>query len=60
LLSRGSFGWAGAFGTNSWIDPAEEMVGIMLIQRIPDQTDSTLRSLWPRIQTAAYQSLAPA
>ncbi|HEY1297696.1 MAG TPA: serine hydrolase domain-containing protein, partial [Chloroflexota bacterium] len=53
LLSRGSFGWAGAFGTNSWIDPAEEMVGIMLIQRIPDQTDSTLRSLWPRIQTAA-------
>jgi CubicO group peptidase (beta-lactamase class C family) len=57
LLSRGSFGWAGAFGTNSWIDPAESMVGIMLIQRMPDQTDGELRSLWPRIQTAAYQAL---
>jgi CubicO group peptidase (beta-lactamase class C family) len=58
LLSRGSFGWAGAFGTNSWIDPAENMVSIMLIQRMPDQTDGELRSLWPRIQTGAYQALA--
>jgi CubicO group peptidase (beta-lactamase class C family) len=57
LLSRGSFGWAGAFGTNSWIDPVESMVGIMLIQRMPDQTDNELRTLWPRIQTAAYQAL---
>jgi CubicO group peptidase (beta-lactamase class C family) len=57
LLSRGSFGWAGAFGTNSWIDPAEDMVGIMLIQRMPDQMDSELRSLWPRIQTTAYQAV---
>jgi CubicO group peptidase (beta-lactamase class C family) len=57
LLSPGSFGWAGAFGTNSWIDPVEQMVGIMLIQRMPDQTDSELRTLWPRIQTAAYQAL---
>jgi CubicO group peptidase (beta-lactamase class C family) len=56
-LSPGSFGWAGAFGTNSWIDPVEQMVGIMLIQRMPDQTDSELRTLWPRIQTAAYQAL---
>jgi CubicO group peptidase (beta-lactamase class C family) len=57
LLSRGSFGWAGAFGTNSWIDPVEGMVGIMLIQRMPDPTDAELRSLWPRIQTGAYQAL---
>jgi CubicO group peptidase (beta-lactamase class C family) len=57
LLSRGSFGWAGAFGTNSWIDPVEQMVGVMLIQRMPDPNDSELRMLWPRIQTAAYQAL---
>ncbi|MBV9897923.1 MAG: beta-lactamase family protein [Chloroflexi bacterium] len=57
LLSRGSFGWAGAFGTNSWIDPVEQMVGIMLIQRMPDMTDSELRTLWPRIQNTAYQAL---
>jgi CubicO group peptidase (beta-lactamase class C family) len=57
LLSRGSFGWAGAFGTNSWIDPVEGMIGIMLIQRMPDPEDSELRMLWPRVQTAAYQAL---
>lgn len=57
LLSRGSFGWAGAFGTNSWIDPVEQIVGIMLIQRMPDMTDSELRTLWPRIQITAYQAL---
>jgi hypothetical protein len=29
----------------------------MLIQRMPDPTDAELRSLWPRVQTAAYQAL---
>jgi hypothetical protein len=33
------------------------MVGILLTQRMPDQTDTELRSLWPRIQTTAYQAV---
>ncbi len=60
LASRGTFGWAGAFGTNSWIDPAEQMVGLMLIQRVPQaptEPDPELRSLWPRYQATAYQAL---
>ena len=57
LASRGTFGWAGAFGTNSWIDPAERMVGVMLIQRAQDPTDNVLRGLWPRFQNAAYQAI---
>jgi CubicO group peptidase (beta-lactamase class C family) len=57
LGSRGTFGWAGAYGTNSWIDPVENMVGIMLIQCTPDPTDMELRSLWPRFQAVAYQAL---
>jgi CubicO group peptidase (beta-lactamase class C family) len=57
LLSRGSFGWAGVFGTNSWIDPVEEIVGLMLIQRMPDLTDTVMRSLWQRFQTTVYQAL---
>lgn len=57
LASRGTFGWAGAFGTNSWIDPVEQMVGVMLIQRMPDLTDTVMRGLFPRFQTAAYQAL---
>ena len=57
LASRGTFGWAGAFGTNSWIDPVEGVVGVMLIQRMPDLTDQVLRSLWPRFLATAYQAL---
>ncbi|HEY3058744.1 MAG TPA: serine hydrolase domain-containing protein [Chloroflexota bacterium] len=57
LASRGTFGWAGAFGTNSWIDPLEGIVGLMLIQRMPDVDDQVLRSLWPRFQATAYQAL---
>ena len=60
LASPGTFGWAGAFGTNSWIDPVEQMVGLMLIQRLPltaPQVDLELRALWPRYQSTAYQAL---
>lgn len=31
-VSTGSFGWDGAFGTQTWIDPAEKMVTIIMIQ----------------------------
>jgi CubicO group peptidase (beta-lactamase class C family) len=57
LASRGTFGWSGAFGTNSFIDPVEQLVGIMLIQRLPDPTDHLLRSLWLRYQMTAYQAI---
>jgi CubicO group peptidase (beta-lactamase class C family) len=57
LASRGTFGWAGAFGTNSFIDPQERMVGLLLVQRQPDLTDQTLRALWPRLQSTMYQAI---
>jgi CubicO group peptidase (beta-lactamase class C family) len=31
-VSTGSFGWDGAYGTQAWIDPAEKMVTIIMIQ----------------------------
>jgi len=31
-LSKGSFGWDGAFGTQTWIDPKEQMVTIIMLQ----------------------------
>jgi CubicO group peptidase (beta-lactamase class C family) len=31
-VSTGSFGWDGAYGTQAWIDPAETMVTIVMIQ----------------------------
>jgi len=57
LASRGTFGWAGAFGTNSWIDRTEEMIGIVLIQRQPDTSDTVLRTMTGRFQNTAYQAL---
>ena len=30
--STGSFGWGGAFGTNFWVDRAEEMTGVLMVQ----------------------------
>jgi CubicO group peptidase (beta-lactamase class C family) len=31
-VSSGSFGWDGAYGTQTWIDPKEKMVTIVMIQ----------------------------
>jgi CubicO group peptidase (beta-lactamase class C family) len=57
LASRGTFGWSGAFNTNVWIDPVEQMVSLLLIQRMLDLEDAALRSLPLRIEDAAYQAL---
>lgn len=35
LVSVGSYGWGGAYGTYFWIDPKEEMIGIMMLQLMP-------------------------
>lgn len=29
---KGSFGWGGAFGTNFWVDPQNDLVGLLMIQ----------------------------
>ena len=31
--SAGSYGWDGAFGTHFWVDPKEQVAGILMIQR---------------------------
>jgi CubicO group peptidase (beta-lactamase class C family) len=33
MLSAGSFGHGGAFGTNSWVDPARGLVFVMMLER---------------------------
>jgi CubicO group peptidase (beta-lactamase class C family) len=33
----GAFGWDGAFGTSWFVDPREEMVGVLMVQRRPDR-----------------------
>ncbi|MGZ3791151.1 MAG: serine hydrolase domain-containing protein [Bdellovibrio sp.] len=49
----GRFGWDGAFGTSWWVDPKEELVGILLTQRRPDtlKIPNLTHDFW----TSAYQ-----
>ena len=52
----GSFGWDGAFGTSFWIDPKEDLVGVLLVQRAPDAltfASPVSSDFW----TSVYQSL---
>ena len=32
MLSAGSFGWSGAYGTHFWVDPKEKIVAILMTQ----------------------------
>jgi CubicO group peptidase (beta-lactamase class C family) len=49
----GRFGWDGAFGTSWYVDPQEEVVGILMTQRRPDTLGipEVIRDFW----TSAYQ-----
>jgi CubicO group peptidase (beta-lactamase class C family) len=51
-VSRGSYGWIGAWGTHSWIDPEEQLVGIMLVQ-----TSNPNRQVDRDYETSVMQSI---
>jgi CubicO group peptidase (beta-lactamase class C family) len=49
----GRFGWDGAFGTSWYVDPKEELVGILMTQRRPDRL--ALPPVTLDFWTSAYQ-----
>jgi CubicO group peptidase (beta-lactamase class C family) len=51
----GRYGWDGGFGTSGHLDPTEDMIGILLTQRMMEspQPPRVFRDFW----TSAYQSL---
>jgi CubicO group peptidase (beta-lactamase class C family) len=53
--SPGSFGWDGGFGTSCYSDPHEDMVGILLIQRM--MTSPVPGDLYTDFWTLAYQAI---
>ena len=32
LVSKGSFGWSGFYGTYFWVDPEENLVALLMVQ----------------------------
>jgi CubicO group peptidase (beta-lactamase class C family) len=50
LVSNGTFGWSGAYGTHFWVDPSKKLVGMLLLQT-PGQGRTE------EFETAVMQSL---
>ncbi|HZE95531.1 MAG TPA: serine hydrolase domain-containing protein [Planctomycetota bacterium] len=57
MLSPGTYGHGGAFGTQGWIDPKKEMVFILMVQRsgFPNGDASDLRKSLQSIAVAAIK-----
>jgi CubicO group peptidase (beta-lactamase class C family) len=51
FLSDSSFGWSGAYGTHFWIDPKEELIGILM-------TQTPSREAQADFETAVMQTIA--
>ena len=51
-VSKGSFGWDGAYGTHFWVDPKEKLVGLMMVQ-----TDNPDRQVDRDFENAVMQSI---
>jgi len=51
-VSKGSFGWDGAFGTHFWVDPKEKLIGVMMIQ-----TDNPDRQVDRDFENAVMQAI---
>ncbi|HEX6996900.1 MAG TPA: serine hydrolase domain-containing protein [Gammaproteobacteria bacterium] len=49
-LSAGSFGWSGLYGTHFWVDPKENLVGIILAQ-------TSVRPMLDDFETMVMQAL---
>jgi CubicO group peptidase (beta-lactamase class C family) len=52
LSSIGEYGWGGALGTFFWIDPKEEMIGILMTQKTPNP-----RAIRVQMQALAMQAI---
>jgi CubicO group peptidase (beta-lactamase class C family) len=52
--SIGTYGHGGAFGTQGWIDPANDLISILLIQRADGGTDS-LRNVFLNMAESGFE-----
>ena len=55
MASVGSFFWGGAYGSTYWVDPKERLVGVFMIQQLPNSSDVA-----GKFPTLVYQALVGA
>jgi CubicO group peptidase (beta-lactamase class C family) len=55
MLSPGTFGHGGAYGTQSWADPKKDLILILMIQRakLPNSDNSDIRRAFQETAAAA-------
>jgi CubicO group peptidase (beta-lactamase class C family) len=55
MLSPGTFGHGGAYGTQGWIDPKKELIYVLMIQRVrlPNADASPIRKAFQEAAVAA-------
>jgi CubicO group peptidase (beta-lactamase class C family) len=55
MLSPGTFGHGGAFGTQGWIDPQKDLIFVLMIQRVglPNGDASDMRREFQRLTVSA-------
>jgi CubicO group peptidase (beta-lactamase class C family) len=55
FTTPGRYGWDGGYGTSGYMDPAEDLVGILMTQRLMDSPipPKVFRDFW----TTAYQAI---
>ncbi len=58
MLSPGSFGHGGAYGTQAWIDPEKKRIYILMVQRanFPNSDASPVRAAFQEAAAAALQA----
>jgi CubicO group peptidase (beta-lactamase class C family) len=59
MLSPGSHGHGGAYGTQAWIDPVKKRIYILMVQRA-DFSNSDASEVRRGFQEAANSALGPA
>jgi CubicO group peptidase (beta-lactamase class C family) len=59
MLSPGTFGHGGAYGTQAWIDPTKKRVYILMVQRanFPNSDASEVRRGFQEAASAAFSNL---
>jgi CubicO group peptidase (beta-lactamase class C family) len=57
MLSAGTFGHGGAYGTQGWIDPKKEMIFVLMIQRrnLPNADASPVRKAFQETAVSAFE-----
>ena len=53
LGSEGAFGWGGAYHTVYWVDPAENLVALLMCQLLPARNSA----LHQKFHNLVYQSI---